>query len=111
MEGKEGNPNNEVSLDDDLETFRQTDKVTDSWVTLTALLKVGKPPNSLFLDTIEFLNNGTWCYCACTYQWGATMGESEIATAAIIVVDDDDDADHDLSLPYQCHLPCLPLRN
>ena len=55
MEGKEGNPNNEVSLDDDLETFRQTDKVTDSWVTLTALLKVGKPPNSLFLDTIEFL--------------------------------------------------------
>ena len=30
MEGKEGNPNNEVSLDDDLETFRQTDKVTDS---------------------------------------------------------------------------------
>ena len=30
MEGKEGNPNNEVSLDDDLETFRQTDKVTNS---------------------------------------------------------------------------------
>ena len=26
MEGKEGNPNNEVSLDDDLETFRQTDR-------------------------------------------------------------------------------------
>ena len=40
------------------------------------------------------------------------MGESEIATAAImVVVGDDDDADHDLSLPYQCHLLCLPQRN
>ena len=35
--------------------------------------KVRKPPNSLFLDTMEVLNKESWSLLCSSYQWGAKL--------------------------------------
>ena len=35
--------------------------------------KVRKPPNSLFLDTMEVLNKESWSLLCSSYQWGAEL--------------------------------------